>query len=298
MGQSRLRTTRDPVLDLVAALAVVATLAGLVTLLFPDLLSGPAVMNGSARGTALVVVIVAVPSLVVGLRAARRGSVQGLAVATGAAAYLVYNAVLFVFATPFNRAFLIYEAMLGLAIFSLAGLGLQLWQRVSALSTRPPRWVAVFLWSVVGLNVSAWLSTIVPALLDKRPQSMLDGTGLTTNPVYVQDLAFWLPAIAWLALGVWRQHAPRVALASAALWFWLVEAIGVAADQGWGHHADPSSSVASGAAVPLFICMAVVTVWPLLRLLQVLPGPADALTTSPPDHEGRVATVASGSKAL
>ncbi len=263
-------------LHLPLALGAASTLAGLLTILAPGLLSGPAVMNGSARGTALVVVLIAVPSLVAGVVGARRGSVPALSVATGATAYLVYNAVLFVFATPFNHAFLIYEAMLGLAAFSLVALGLQLWRQVSWLSARPPRWVAVFLWSVVGFNLLAWLSTIVPALLDERPRSMLDGTGLTTNPVYVQDLAFWLPAIAWLALGVWRQHAPRVALASAALWFWLVEAVGVAADQWWGHHADPSSPVASGTAVPVFVCLAVVTAWPLLRLVRCLPASVEA----------------------
>ena len=113
---SRSNAHRDGVLHLTLPLAVASALAGLLTILAPGLLSGPPVMNGSARGTALVVVLVAVPSLVAGVAGARRGSVRGLAVATGATAYLVYNAVLFVFATPFNRGFLVYEAMLGLAI--------------------------------------------------------------------------------------------------------------------------------------------------------------------------------------
>jgi hypothetical protein len=222
--------------------------------------------------------------------------VRGLALATGAAAYLVYNAVLFVFATPFNRAFLVYEAMLGLGIVSLAALGSELWRRVSALSAPPPRWVAVFLWSVVGLNLLVWLSAIVPALLAADPRSMLDGTGLPTNPVYVEDLAFWLPAIGWLALGVWRRHPPRTALASAALWFWLVEAIGVAVDQTWGHHAGPASPVASDAAAVLFACTAVVGAVPLVRLLRCLPGRSEALTPPVSDSRAdRAEPVGSGS---
>jgi hypothetical protein len=266
----------DRLLYLSSALAVASTMAGLLTLLAPGLLSGPAVMRGSARGTALVVVLIAVPILLAGIAAARRGSAPGLAMATGATAYLLYNAVLLVFAMPVNGAFLIYEAMLGLAIFSLVGLGLQLWRRVPSLTEHPPRWVAAFICLVVGLNLLAWLSMIVPALIHDHPRSMVDGTGLTTNPVYAQDLAFWLPAIGWLGFGVWQRHPPRVALASAALFFWMVESIGVAVDQWWGHYADPSSSVASGAAVPLFVGMAVVTAWPLLRLVRCLPTSVEA----------------------
>jgi hypothetical protein len=290
-GIARRGSHADRLIWLSSALAVASTMAGLLTLLAPGLLSGPAVMNGSARGTALVVVLVAVPTLLAGTAGARRGYLRALAMATGATAYLLYNAVLLVFATPVNGAFLIYEAMLGLAIFTLVGLGLQLWRRVPTLTEHPPRWVAAFMCLVVGLNLLAWLSTIVPALIHDRPRSMVSGIGLTTNPVYAQDLAFWLPAIAWLGFGVWQRHPPRVALASAALCFWMIESIGVAVDQWWGHHADPSSSVASGAAVPLFVAMAVVTAWPLLRLLRCLPASAGArglgLDTRTPSLAGR-----------
>lgn len=46
-----------------------------------------------------------------------------------------------------------------------------------------------YVWVVVTLNMVAWLSAIVPALFSKTPADLLAGTGLTTNPVYVQDLA-------------------------------------------------------------------------------------------------------------
>jgi len=45
------------------ALAVIAALSALLTYLAGDVLRGPAVMNGSARGTALVVLVVGVPVL-------------------------------------------------------------------------------------------------------------------------------------------------------------------------------------------------------------------------------------------
>ena len=61
-------------------------------------------MRGSARGTALVLGAMAVPVLLVSLRNARRGSDVALLVAAGALLYVVYNAVLFLFLTPFDAA--------------------------------------------------------------------------------------------------------------------------------------------------------------------------------------------------
>src|ERR1700726_1974278 len=75
------------------ALAVAATVAGVATFFVPNLLRGPAVMNGSARGTALVIFAVAVPTLTIAMLATSRGSLRGLIVWLGAAAYLLYNSL-------------------------------------------------------------------------------------------------------------------------------------------------------------------------------------------------------------
>ena len=48
---------------LLGALPLVAAAAAALNFAWPQVLSGPAVMNGSARGTALVVLVVAVPTL-------------------------------------------------------------------------------------------------------------------------------------------------------------------------------------------------------------------------------------------
>jgi hypothetical protein len=259
-------------------LALASTLAALLTLAVPGLLSGPAAMIGSARGTALVVLLGGVPSLVAGVALARRGSVRGLTIAAGGTAYLLYNAFMLLFATPFNRAFPAYEVMFGIALWLLVLLGRQLWRigiRLERVSLRP---VAVFMLAVVALNAVAWLARIVPATFASRPGSLLDGTGLTTNPVYVQDLAVCLPAFAWLAFGVWKAHGPRVLLAPGALWCWVLEAVSVAVDQWWGHHLDPGSSVTSLAVVPVFVVLALVVVGPLVRVLHVLPEQAAEAT--------------------
>jgi hypothetical protein len=241
------------------------------TVFVPDLLSGPAVMNGSAKGTALVALVVAVPLLMVYAWRARVGSTRAVVVTTGITAYLLYNSVMFLFATPFNQAFLLYVAMLGLAVWTLSGLALVLWSRVGELSTDVPSWVPAYVWLVVTLNAVAWVARVVPAMLDEVPTEWLTGTGLTTNPVIAQDLAFWLPAMAWLAWGVWQARPPAVALAAAGLVFWVVEFLGVAVDQWWGHQADPTSTWASAQAAVLFVMLALVSLPPMFRLLRAVP---------------------------
>ena len=245
-------------------------------------------MNGSARGTALVVLIGGVPSLVVGLIGALRGSIRLLTIAGGAAAYLLYNAFMLLFATPFNRAFLACEAMFGLAVWFLVVVCGQLWATGLQLELRRIPAVAVLIWTVVALNASAWLARVITASLAPFPSTLLTGTGLTTSPVYIQDLAVWLPAFAWLAAGVWTGHGPRILLAAGALWFWVLEGVGVAVDQWWGHHADPASPVTSLAAVPIFAAVALVMVWPLSRILRVVPtgsGDVPVLTRLPYEKE-------------
>ena len=106
-----------------AALAGVAVVAAGLTLFVPRILYGPAAMNGSARGTALVMLVIAVPVVTAGCWwATTRRSVRGVVVWSGGLAYLLYNAVLFLLATPFNTLFLLYVAMLSLAIWSVLAL--------------------------------------------------------------------------------------------------------------------------------------------------------------------------------
>jgi hypothetical protein len=88
----------------------------------------------------------------------------------------------------------------------------------------------------------------------------------------------------WLALGVWRGQAPRIALAAAGSVFWIVEALGVAVDQWWGHAADPASPVASVAAVPMFLVLAAVGLLPARALLRAADPGGRALTVAWPPH--------------
>lgn len=248
------------------ALAAVAAAAAAATLLVPGVLRGPAVMNGSARGTALVVLLVAAVVLPASMAAAARGSVRAVVVWLAAVAYLLYNAVLFLLATPFNRLFLLYTTMFALAFWSAATVLHRI--DVPAFATRfgpglPARALAAYLGAVAALNALAWLVQVVPAVLSGGTPASLAGTGLTTVPTYVQDLSFWIPLTVVAAVWLWRRQAWGLVIGGALLTYSVIESVGVAVDQAFGHAADPASPVASAAVVPVFAALAVIGLVPL-----------------------------------
>lgn len=248
------------------ALALVTTLAAAATFFIPGVLRGPAVMNGSARGTALVILVLGVPALLIAMRSAANGSVRALIVWLGAIAYLSYNAVMFIFATPFNQLFLLYVAMFSLCFWSATTILQQV--DAEALHARfsprlPVRGLAAYALAIVALNALVWLRNVVPSVLSSTPPSWLDGTGLSTDPVYVLDLAFWLPLMAVAALWLWRRRPWGYLLVGSILTMWVIESVGVAVDQWMGSTADPASTVASAAMTPVFGVLALVGLIPL-----------------------------------
>jgi hypothetical protein len=267
------------------SLAVTAAAACLLTLLVPAVLRGTAVMNGSARGTALAVLLLGVPVLAVSMALAWTGSARAVLCWLGAAAFLLYNSVMFLFATPFNRLFLLDVAMLALAAWSVgallrqtdaAGLGRRFSDRA------PVRSVALYVWVIVALNALAWLSRIVPALATGGQAAFLRGTGLPTNPVYVQDLALWLPLIAVAAAWLWRRRAWGFLVIGGALVMWVLESASIAVDQWYGHAADPASPAASAALTPAFAVLAVIGLVPTYYLLRSLRGGSRQRATAAP----------------
>ena len=244
-------------------LAVVANAAAAaLTLLLPDVLSGPAVMNGSGRGTALIMLVLGMPLLVGSLLTDDRWPRAALIVRLGALSYLAYNGFMLLLATPFNSLFLVYCAALSSTAF---GLGLQLMHaRPASAEERLPlpaaRIVGGYILTIVVLNTLVWLRTIVPAMLAEDPTSFLDGTGIATNPVFVQDLVFWLPGAAIIGWLTWTRRPYGALLAGSYLVFGLLESIGVAVDQWMGYSADPTTPHATVGAVYLFAAMAVIGV--------------------------------------
>lgn len=262
------------------ALAAVTTAAAALTLLDRGVLQGVAVMNGSARGTSLVL-LCAVPALLLAARQRRRGVVQAGPVWLGLSFFVVYNAVMLLFATPFNQLFLLYVAMLSLG---LATVWLLLAHPDSeALSARlsraPARAVAGYMVLVVTLNALAWLRGVAVGMSAPSDPPFLEGSALPTSPLYVQDLAVWLPLAAVAAVWLWRREARGYRLAGAVLVLWFVEGLAVVSDQLFASRADPTTVQASPTGAAVFAVVAVVGLVPLLLLLAA-PRP-DRRTTGP-----------------
>jgi hypothetical protein len=105
----------------VLSMALVAdtAVACLASLLFRSLLRGEESGIGSLQGTALIMLIVGLPVLLGSMLLTARGSSYGPVGWLGALGFVFYQAVLFLFATPFNALFFTYAAMLSLSVWSI-----------------------------------------------------------------------------------------------------------------------------------------------------------------------------------
>jgi hypothetical protein len=93
---------------------------------------------GNARGTTVVILTVAIPTLLISLFLAARGSLRAQLVRMGALFYLLYNAVFFAFDAAFNPLFLLYTATLSLAV----------WRSWRCCSASTPKTCARISWAV------------------------------------------------------------------------------------------------------------------------------------------------------
>ncbi len=258
---------------LLVAASLFSTIASLAR---PDLIHGPAVSIGSLRGTALVVLVVAVPVLLASMAAVRRGSTLAFFGWLGAVSFIAYQAVLFLFGSPFNGLFFGYLGMLAFAGWSLITLAPNV--PVAEIAARfgprtPVRVVAGYLTVMAGLFYLLWLKAIVPALFASEAPAFLVGTGMTTGPGQVMDLAFLLPLCLLTSAWVWQRRAAGFTLAGALQVMLVIETVSIGVDQWFGAMADPASPVVSAALAPAF---GIVTVVALLVLGAFLRGTREA----------------------
>jgi hypothetical protein len=241
-------------------LALVASVAAGLTFFVPEILTGPAVTNGNGRGTALVMLVVAVPTLLVSMWWQRRDSWRATFFWLGALFYLAYNAFLLLFLTPFNSLFMLYVATQSLALFAVFALVFAVDRERLAIRMGdvPVKGLSVFVWAIVVLNALAWLQVVIPATFSEEPGSFLDGLGVATNAVFVQDLAVWLPLMTVAAWWMWKRWPLGILLTGSWLAFGVIESLGIAVDQWFGHRADPLSPHASTDVIPLMAGLALV----------------------------------------
>ncbi len=278
---TRLRTRPVPIplapriaAGLSGALALVSATGCLLMLLFRDAFRGPAVSIGSAQGTALVLLVVTVPVLVVSIVLVERGVTGALIGWLGAIGSIAYQSVLFLFATPFNTFFFLNVAMLGLSVYALVALAgtLPVAQAARHVGAHAPvRLIAGYLLVNAALYLLLWLSATVPAVLDPGPPAFLEGSGMLTGVVQVLDLAFTLPLMTLAAYQLLLRRPWGHLLAGALLVMLAIETTSIGVDQWLGHAADPASPVASATLTPVFGILTLVGLVALGLFLR--PGP-------------------------
>jgi hypothetical protein len=145
--------------------------------------------------------------VILGLRA-RAGDQEARLVWFGCLGFTVYNYAIYAFSIQFGPLFLLWVAVLGLALFALIG-GLasaDATQVQARFRRRPLRGPAWYLIGAALLFALLWLSEIVPDLLAGTASRSASDWQLPTNPVHVLDLAFFLPALATSGVLLLRRH--------------------------------------------------------------------------------------------
>lgn len=246
---------------LTAVLLITSALACVTALAMPDLIHGPAVMVGSMRGTALVMLVLAIPLLVIAMALAGEGHPLGFVGWMAGVVFLTYQAWMFLFAVPFNGLFLVYVTMLAAGFWALVAMLTKL--DADALlgppdPAMPVRLVAGWMIGCCLAFYGLWLAKAVPALFASETPAFLEGTGMVTATNYVLDMAFFLPFTIVAAVALWRRTAWGVFAGGALLGVLALESVSIAVDQWAGAAADPASKVASGALLPIFLIVALI----------------------------------------
>ena len=279
-SQSPSAATRPGPATTVLSILLLASsaIACVTALAMPDLIHGPAVMIGSMRGTALVMLVLGIPLLALAMATAHDGNVLAVVGWIAGLVFLTYQAWMFLFAVPFNGLFLVYVTMLAAGFWAIVALVASL--DAERLTGRPGPAMPVRLLAgwMVGSSIAfygLWLAKAVPALFASETPAFLEGTGMVTATNYVLDMAFFLPFTIVAAVALWRRTAWGVVAGGAMLVVLVLESVSIAVDQWAGSAADPASTVASAALLPMFLVVAMIGVVMVSLWVRGLGHPAE-----------------------
>ena len=233
IGRFKIFTTEHPVgadagvpvvwAGLSVAAALLSMIGSIVGLLAPNSLYGKETSSLADAATAqdLVGLVIVGPLLLVSAVLAVRGSLRCWLCWLGLLLFTVYNYAIYAFSINFGPLFLVWVAVLGLALFALIGglAALGTSPVETRLAAAPIRLTGWFLIVIATLFVMLWLSEIVPDLLAGRASTSAEDWKVPTNPVHVLDLAFFLPAVFLSGVLLLRRHRFGYATAPAQLIF-------------------------------------------------------------------------------
>lgn len=208
-----------------ASIAVLSTVSSLLALFRPGHYADPALLLPRMLAQDTVILLVAVPVLVVGLRYAVRGSLRGRIVWLGALAFTTYIWASIAGQTAFNGFYLGYVALFSLSLFTLVGgvLGTDAAAVQRRLAGRVPTRLFVGWLALVAVGLSAlWLSDALPAAINGTTPAVIQELGPRATQTYLLDLGVVVPALAvaarWLHRGeAWGYVASGVLLVMASI---------------------------------------------------------------------------------
>jgi len=197
-----MHTTANRLTAVATCLAALAALAGLTV---RDLYVDAPNWVQQAQGTDLATLFLAVPVLAVGLWTASRGSAAGRVAVVAGLLYLVYNYAIFAFSVAMNPLTAVHIAIFGLALWSLLLAGRSAVEDAEAVTAQLNRRAAGgFLIAVAAMFGLLWLAQIgATSTTGVLPPDLLKA-GISSNPVYALDLAFFLPLSAIAGVGLLR----------------------------------------------------------------------------------------------
>lgn len=213
---------RNRLATIATFLAAAAALAGLVlTGLYVDAPN----WAQQARGTDLATLFLAVPVLAIGLWTATRGSSAGRLAVVAGLLYLVYNYAIFAFAVAMNPLTAVHIAIFGLSLWSLVLAGRAAVEGAESVTGRLNRRAAGGLLIGVGAMFGLlWLGQIATASTTGILPPDLVKAGISANPIYALDLAFFLPLCALAGIGLLRRNSAAAFAFSMLIWVALMGA--------------------------------------------------------------------------
>jgi hypothetical protein len=203
-------------------LAAVAALAGLVlTGLYVDAPN----WAQQARGTDLATLFLAVPVLAFGLWKSRSGSSGGRLAVVAGSLYLVYNYAIFAFSVAMNPLTAVHIAIFGLSLWSLVLAGRAAVDGADGVTERLNRRAAgALLIGVAAMFGLLWIGQIATASTTGVLPPDLVKAGISSNPVYALDLAFFLPLCALAGTGLLRRNSAAAFAFPMLIWVALMGA--------------------------------------------------------------------------
>jgi hypothetical protein len=217
-----MHTIPNRLATIATVLAGAAALAGLaVTNLYVDAPN----WAQQARGTDLATLFLAVPVLAVGLWRAHRGSSAGRLAVIAGLLYLVYNYAIFAFAVAMNPLTAVHIAIFGLSLWSLVLAGRVAVDGAEDMTERlHRRTTGGLLIGVAAMFGLQWLQQIATASTTGILPTDLVKAGMSSNPVYALDLAFFLPLCALAGIGLLRRNGAAAFAFPMLIWVALMGA--------------------------------------------------------------------------